>query len=221
MSGGLQRKLCLLTIYSAVPEKQEKREQLLGCSLWVAENGRAVYEFARSKCQASAEAPKLLDIGCNKGFILAAAADDDVNVYGIELVEELILPFKNSYPQYKDNIFSSSFEHVVNQLDDNSFDMITAIDVVEHFQDPEQDLKSIRRILKQDGVFVCQTPDAGCKEATDLKCGWGALKPLEHLHLFDQENFTKFAKDIGFSRVEYEKKPFEYADGNFLATLYK
>lgn len=102
----------------------------------------------------------------------------------------------------------------------DSFDLITAIDVVEHFEDPVEDMRQVHRLLGAGGIAVIQTPDAGCAQARQTGCAWGALKPLEHLHLFNRHNFTTFALSLGFQTV-HTHEPFEQADGNFVAVLKK
>ncbi len=100
------------------------------------------------------------------------------------------------------------------------FDLITAIDVVEHFEDPLTDFTGIFEILKPGGTFVIQTPEAACEKALELKEKWGGLKPLEHLHIFTSENLETYAKDFGFE--DYQSfEPFEEADGNFVAVMKK
>ena len=107
------------------------------------------------------------------------------------------------------------------QFANESFELITAIDVIEHFEDVIADLNGIFEILKPGGVFMIQTPDVNCQQAKELGGNWGALKPLEHLHLFNLENLTILAKRIGFSEVQGIDEPFEDADGNFVAILRK
>ena len=41
---------------------------------------------------------------------------------------------------------------------DESFDVITLLDVIEHLHDVRTMLKEIRRIIKPDGVFFIKTP---------------------------------------------------------------
>lgn len=178
-----------------------------------------IYQFAKEKL--GEQAPfAILDIGCNKGFILSSAAADENNVFGIELVSELMIPFKNTFPQFASNIFSDKFSSVAEKFDAGFFKIITAIDVIEHFEDPVNDLTQIHRILSPHGVFLIQTPDTACAEASQQKCKWGGLKPLEHLHLFNGRNFSDLCKSIGFSEVTIHE-PFDYADGNFVAVLKK
>lgn len=183
------------------------------------QRARSIFDFARQYTNVN-DQKRFLDIGCNKGFLLAAAAEEGCDVHGVELVTELIRPFCNTYPEFKDQVYSDKFQDVAKRFNDKHFDIITAIDVVEHFEDPLSDIREVYRILKDDGVFVIQTPDIDCEKAKTLGCNWGALKPLEHLHLFGRENFITFGKKAGFSEVTVSD-PFEEADGNFVAVLKK
>lgn len=184
------------------------------------ERARRIYAFASSCVSGNGGNVRFLDIGCNRGYLLAAAIERGARVFGIELVREIMLPFLNTYPALRDRIYSEKLSQVAPRLQSGSFGLITAIDVVEHFENPAEDMRTIHRLLKDGGVAVLQTPDAGCEQAKVTGSAWGALKPLEHLHLFNRENFVMFARTIGFHTAEtYE--PFEHADGNFVAVLKK
>lgn len=184
------------------------------------QRARSIIDFSLSHVNKAEGAHNYLDIGCNKGFLLATAIEEGWNVYGEELVPELTVPFCNTYPRYKDQIYNGRFADVRPEFTDNMFDLITAIDVIEHFEDPVADLKGILEILKPGGVFVIQTPDADCEQSHALKCKWGALKPLEHLHLFDVKNLETLVSRIGFTGYQ-GAEAFEEADGNFVAVMNK
>lgn len=183
------------------------------------QRARGIFTFAKQYIP-HGKNKKYLDIGCNKGFLLAAGIEENFDVYGVELVTVLVKPFCNTYPQFAKQVYSDKFCDVAQRFNAGHFDLITAIDVVEHFEDPLADLKEVHRILKDDGVFVIQTPDVDCTQAKTLGCNWGALKPLEHLHLFGGKNFVGFAKQAGFREVTVHDA-FEEADGNFVAVLKK
>ena len=159
---------------------------------------------------------KLLDIGCNKGFLLHSALQKNWDAYGVELVPELLIPFKKKYTEMENKIFIGGFEDVYKNFEDNYFDVVTAIDVIEHFEDPRESLKNIYNVLSPGGIFVIQTPDSQSDNAKQAGPKWGALKPLEHLFLFNKENYSTLANDVGFSEIKFFK-PFEEADGNFVA----
>ena len=106
------------------------------------------------------------------------------------------------------------------QIKDKQFELITAIDVIEHFPDPVSDIQNVYSLLKPGGVFIIQTPDTRSEQMKTDQCQWLALKPDEHLHLFDADNLKILSDKIGFSEYSaYE--PFEEADGNFVALMRK
>ena len=185
------------------------------------QRARQIIDFTGRQLGTAGGRLEYMDIGCNRGYLLAVAHEQGWNPQGVELVPELMAPFLNSYPQYRQQVFSERFEDVRKKhLKDNSLDVITGLDVVEHFEDVVADLAGIYAVLKPGGVVVLQTPDAGCAQAQREGCEWGALKPLEHLHLFDGQNFEIIARRVGFSDYSLHEA-FEEADGNFVAVLRK
>ncbi|MFC1747699.1 class I SAM-dependent methyltransferase [Pseudomonadota bacterium] len=182
------------------------------------ERAQRIFSYAAGRVDTRG---KYLDIGCNKCYLLAQGLDKGWDVYGCELVPELTAPFLNTYKQCRSNVHQGRFMDMRPKFTNDTFELITAIDVIEHFEDVVTDLRGIYEILKPGGAFVIQTPDIACEEAKRLKGKWGALKPLEHLHLFDLQNLTTMAKKVGFSGVEGTDEIFEEADGNFVAILRK
>jgi SAM-dependent methyltransferase len=164
--------------------------------------------------------PAFLDIGCNKGFLLAAAISHSWDAWGVELVPELTIPFKKEFPACAGNIFSQGFSQAQEKIRDGMFDAVSAIDVIEHFEDPRRDMGNIFRILRPGGILVVQTPDTEAPLAKTLGGNWGALKPLEHLHLFNRKNLAVFAGEIGFKKIEFFEA-FDTEDGNLVAVLGK
>jgi len=173
---------------------------------------KRIFDFVASMYTTHHQNPTWLDIGCNKGFLLAAAVAQGWQVYGVELVPELMRPFQRKFKSFANNIFSTRFIDVQANFSD--------IDVIEHFEEPRRDLSSIYRLLKPGGLFVAQTPDGSVPQAGELKERWGALKPLEHLHIFNGTNLEIFAKQLGFAEIRFFP-PFEEADGNLVAVMRK
>ena len=182
------------------------------------ERARGIFRTLASNFAPAAR--RFLDIGCNKGFLLAAAAEKGWDVSGVELVPELTLPFKNHYPQFAAQVHSCDFGEAYARLKPGSFDAIAAIDVIEHFEDPRRELARIFDLLKPGGVLLIQTPDTQDPVAMEKREQWGALKPREHLHLFSRHNLDRFAKELGFREMKVIE-PFDRDDGNFAVILKK
>jgi len=156
----------------------------------------------------------ILDVGCNKGFLLSACIQKGWNAHGIELVGELLTPFRKKYPG--NNVHIGRLEDTCNELNKKYFDVITAIDVVEHFEDPLESIKKIRQLLKPNGIFVIQSPDSQSERSKKEGVSWGALKPMEHLFIFNKNNYAQLMQKAGFKNTKI-LRPFDEADGNFAA----
>lgn len=163
---------------------------------------------------------KMLDIGCNKGFLLTTGVERGFTPYGIELVPVLMEQFKRKFKKYKTHIHSDNFSYVSEKFPENFFQLITAIDLIEHFQNPREDFENVFRILDKGGVFLVQTPDTQSKESIEQVGKWTALRAYEHLILFDNHNLELLAKQIGFSKIDLYP-PVDIQDGNLLAVMTK
>lgn len=163
---------------------------------------------------------KFLDIGCNKGFLLHSAVQKGWDVYGIELVPELLIPFKKKYKSLANKLYTGSFDKNYKEFKKSSFDVISMIDVLEHFNNPIKTLSKVRSLLKKDGILIIQTPDSKSPLSKKLKGSWPALKKDEHLCLFNKTNYKEMAKNLGFTKTSFSRA-FEEADGNFVAISQK
>ncbi|MCM8764572.1 MAG: class I SAM-dependent methyltransferase [Candidatus Omnitrophica bacterium] len=94
----------------------------------------------------------LLDIGCGAGIFLEIMKEK-----GWEISATEISPYACRY--CKEN----GFDVICCQLEeagflDSNFDLVTILDVIAHLHKPQNYLKEIHRILKQDGLLVIKTP---------------------------------------------------------------
>lgn len=96
----------------------------------------------------------VLDVGCGEGFLLRILPATVENYVGIDYNEDALRFAENSKNQIqiskqiqnikfqKENVYKLSFK-------DNSFDLVTCLEVLEHLDDYEKALLEIKRVAKK------------------------------------------------------------------------
>lgn len=126
----------------------------------------------------------LLDIGCGEGYFLQYA-DRYYNTYGTDVSDYCISEASRKTKKTKFSI--GSIMHI--DAGNESFDVITCFDVLEHLKDPETAIKECRRVLKSEGVFVVRVPNInslGCKWKKDK---WFAYNDKTHISLLSNDEW--------------------------------
>jgi SAM-dependent methyltransferase len=144
---------------------------------------------------------RLLDIGCNRGFLLANAVARGFEGHGIEIVE---WQTKMVEAEFGVTIHHRPLREIDPPFPDGFFDAITLVDIVEHFYDPVADLGELHRILADDGFMLVNTPDAGSAYARVMGDDWLLDKPEEHLYLFDRGTLAAMLAKTGFAIERFE-----------------
>jgi len=134
----------------------------------------------------------ILDIGCGYGIFLNACKSLGYkNVFGVEIIKECVEFIKNKFNII---VYQSEIISYLESVKDESFDIITAFDVMEHFKKDEivSVLKLINSKLKKGGFFIMKVPNAGSMSGlyllySDLthETAFTSLLIKEILHLAD------------------------------------
>lgn len=98
---------------------------------------------------------KVLDIGCGGGFLSNALGKSGHEVYGIDMSEESLKVAKkhdltNTVNYQLANAYSLPFPG-------QSFDVVCAMDFLEHVEDPQKVIAEASRVLKPGGIFFFHT----------------------------------------------------------------
>lgn len=121
----------------------------------------------------------LLDVGCGEGLFLELARKDGWNVTGTE-----ISPFATRYGKEKLDLNLLEGDLIDIRLSDKTFDVVTLWHVLEHTTKPIVILKEIRRILKDDGVFILAVPNINNHPSRWMY----RLVKGKRMHLFDPKD---------------------------------
>lgn len=120
------------------------------------------YKFIIDKFFPSDKNIKILDLGCGYGVFLKICKEVGYqNIFGAEIIEKCVQFAKEKFNI--NSISNSEIENFLESQKDESFDIITAFDVLEHFEKekiPEL-LGLIYKKLKNKGRFIIQVPNGG------------------------------------------------------------
>ena len=95
----------------------------------------------------------ILDIGCAYGFLLKFLPDS-FKKYGIDKSGIAVGSARLENPQAK--IFLGDFTKT--KFEENSFDVITAFEVLEHITELKETIEKAYDLLKKDGYFIASFP---------------------------------------------------------------
>ncbi len=98
---------------------------------------------------------KVLDVGCGGGFLSNALAKQNLQVTGIDLSAESLKVAKNHDETNSVNYQVADAYRL--SFADQSFDIITAMDFLEHVDKPAEIIKEFSRVLKPKGLFIFHT----------------------------------------------------------------
>lgn len=142
----------------------------------------------------------VLDIGCSSGIFLDAARKQGMRPYGAELSPETSAFARDEFglEVHHGNWRDAGYR-------EESFDVITLFDVIEHLPDPAGELAAIQRLLKPGGLLLQSTPDidglfprASYALASALDY-WPHPEPPHHLFQFSQKTLSAMVAKAGYS----------------------
>lgn len=104
------------------------------------------------------EGKKVLDFGCSFGHISYYLAKRGHEVVAIDISKKRINAAKVCFPH--PNIKYMAGDIASLNLEENSFDCILFLEVIEHCKNPYDTLINLNKLLKKDGVLVISTPNS-------------------------------------------------------------
>ncbi len=134
----------------------------------------------------------LLDVGCGVGFFLREAKNRGWQVYGTEYSGEGIKRCEEKGIEVRQGKLDA------NQFGDISFDVITSFEVIEHINNPVEEMKEISKLLRPGGLFYVTTPNFNSISRNLLKQQWNIIGYPEHLSYYTRKTLKKLLQSSGF-----------------------
>ncbi len=138
---------------------------------------------------------RLLEVGCGYGYLLDEAKPYFDYRAGTDFSQGAV----ERASCYADRVYLGG----VDAIEENDrFDCIVAVEVLEHIYDPHQFMQKLYDKLVPGGVVVVAVPDMGSLWRKALQSKWPSFKMPEHVTYYDENTLQRLFDDNHFAAVE-------------------
>ncbi len=160
-----------------------------------ARNDASLASVAQTQGGNAGLAPRLLDVGCGSGALLARQRSQGWEVEGIDVDPGALRVAKAAgLPVRHATLTDLATERPLRQ-----FDAITLDHVLEHLHDPVGSLQAARRLLRPGGVLWLATPNLAALGHRSFGRSWVHLDPPRHLVLYSPAALQLALRSAGFA----------------------
>jgi len=158
---------------------------------------------------------KLLDIGCGTGAFLKAAQNNNWSISGIE-PDEKARAIANEITNK--SVYNTS---QLIKFEDQSFDVITLWHVLEHLPNLEEEIFTLKKLLKPNGRLIIAVPNYKSYDATYYKNFWAAYDVPRHLWHFSQTSIKRLFQKVDMKVIKTLPMIFDAFYVSLLSEKYK
>ena len=121
---------------------------------------------------------RLIDVGCGIGYFLDEAKKRGWEVYGTEFTDEAVQICRDKGIQItKGKLDTTNYK-------EGMFDVITSFEVIEHINNPVEEVRDFSNILRKGGVVYATTPNFNSLLRYRLKSAYNIICYPEHLSYY-------------------------------------
>lgn len=154
--------------------------------------------------------PKVIEVGCMHGDFVQQARDAGYEGKGLDLSRSAVEAAGRLHPGCVE------YGTLDDGTPDDSVDVVAAFNVIEHMDEPQAFLESVKRVLRPGGALVLETPKqeslyhhimfARGKILTERERVEVGLHPGTHIFKFGIKTWRTILADRGFEVVEAQSK---------------
>lgn len=135
---------------------------------------------------------RILDVGAGDGHFLEVAKKAGWDVYGTEYDDRAIALCESK------GIKMLKGKLKVDDYEDDFFDVVTSFEVMEHINNPREELEIIKKILRKGGALYITTPNFNGLSRRYRAENWSELCYPEHLTYYTAKTLSRVVKSFGF-----------------------
>ena len=141
---------------------------------------------------------KIIDVGCGIGYFLEVAKERGWEVYGTEYTDDAVEICKKKGIDIQLGILNSD------NYGDGEFDVITSFEVLEHINNPREEISNFYHILREGGLVYLTTPNFNSLLRYRLKAAYNVIGYPEHLSYYTPRTLKKVFKNVGFKPIKIQ-----------------
>jgi 2-polyprenyl-3-methyl-5-hydroxy-6-metoxy-1,4-benzoquinol methylase len=135
---------------------------------------------------------RLIDVGCGIGYFLEVAKERGWEVYGTEFTDEAVEICQNKgISMHQGPLDPENYQGI-------SFDIITSFEVIEHINNPIEELTHFYELLRKGGLVYVTTPNFNSLLRYRLKEKYNVIAYPEHLSYYTPKTLKKVFRNTGF-----------------------
>lgn len=140
----------------------------------------------------------ILDVGCGDGYFLQSAKAKGWNVFGTEFTSRQVENCKSKGITMHSGVLD------VTNYEPEFFDVIVSIEVIEHINNPNDELKKFNTLCRKGGAVYVTTPNFNALSRNYLKDKWNILAYPEHLSYYTKKTLSFVFERNGFKIHDFQ-----------------
>lgn len=141
---------------------------------------------------------KLLDVGCGIGYFLEEAKKRGWQVHGTEYTDKAIEICESKGIQMKKGVLN------VSNYTPEDFDVITSFEVIEHINNPTEEIQKFNNLLRRGGVVYITTPNFNSLQRLQLGEKSTIITYPEHLSYYTPKTLSFLFATLGFKPLDVQ-----------------
>ena len=152
----------------------------------------AVKESIRLITLDSTISPKILEIGCGLGYLTYSLNKEGYNSLGLDISKEAVNQAIKNYGNFY--ICADLYEYAINH--ENEYDIIIFTEVIEHLNDINSFMESLKKLLTSKGKIILTTPNKSFYPSEVL---WATDLPPVHCWWLSEESVKYIANRLNMN----------------------
>jgi 2-polyprenyl-3-methyl-5-hydroxy-6-metoxy-1,4-benzoquinol methylase len=141
---------------------------------------------------------KIIDVGCGIGYFLEEAKKRGWEVYGTEYTDEAVeICSKKGISISKGKLDPLNYPSEI-------FDIITSFEVIEHINNPIEEVTIFNQLLRPGGMAYLTTPNFNSLLRYRLKAAWNIICYPEHLGYYKPKTIKRLFVSQGFQALKIQ-----------------